>query len=240
MKSRYLTFLFLTFSFISQSQNNPVTLESLSKDVKTLKDSVDSFRKKQVEDSATIAVLQEIKQTLSSPLETVKKTGIVALVTLGLLSLFLGALNTFTPNWYVQIIQKLVERYEEVNTLKRNKSILVVSLKNATNKDFIESMMKEFNVSEKLEVDKNTYAAPTKSFDIIFANNETGEIEPQVWEEYLNKFPKAYLFYFGQTFDRLSPNIKRVSFANARAQVYSNLISIMKFHFLTRPKIENS
>jgi hypothetical protein len=195
---------------------------------------------------AKLNPIKSFTDTLSDPFALIGKLAETSLwialtfALLGGIIWLLNKLKLFKDDWHMVFIQRLVEKYEEVNVLKKTKQVLVVSSKSAVNNDFVTSILKEFTIVEEIAIDADVYQAPTKKFDIIFANNEDAKIKQEVWEEYLTKHPSAYLFYFGLKFDHLSPNIKRVSFANARAQIYSNLISILKFHYLTRSKVENN
>ena len=238
---RILVFLLVIIAANSLQANTDSLILELRTEVQQLRDSLVSYDAAQANQT-----LKNIQSYIDNPWDFIKLLGWTILLTVGLVSIFFFMLNRFNPKWYVKLIQRLVEKYEEVNVLKRKKRILILSPEAPPNKDFIDSFFteREFNFDT---LNTNTFQQPKKGFDILFANNENGGIDQELLEEYLSKNVGSCLFYFGASgtwnfkkYLKEDPYqiLKRISFANSRAQVYGNLVSMLKFHDLVTPKIK--
>lgn len=246
MKYKWLLFIaFLLGTFTSnafQDTSSIGKMQTLEKRVKALEDSLRS-QQDNYEDIKNAAKLAS--DFVKKPVATViKYASIITGLSLALLLLFVALLKQANPKWFTNIIQGWVEKYEEVNRLKQEKSILVLS----ANQDFAnQKFIKKLFDKRKFGFHKVEYATlenmeeKLKTFDpnIIFANNEDGKLNQTTLEKLIEKRYYTALFYFGKPnswdfrkYDQSNPTefLDRLNFANSRAQVYGNLLSTMKFH----------
>lgn len=195
-----------------------------------------------------LQTITELAQSIKAPSSLLWKMGIATIAGV-LLALCLWRLFIWLePRWYTKLIQKLVERYEEISVLKRNKSIVLLMPEiHAPEKDnttFIRTFFstKEFERVTYLDA-VNNYIPVKEPVDLFFANNETGYFTQDILEDFLMHHPNAFLFYFGAPgswdFKRSLELNKRINLANSRSQIYGNLLSTLKLQDLTTPKISH-
>lgn len=215
---------------VSQEQSQEI--QTLTLQVKTLEEN--------------LKTVNELAETIKKPSSLIWRLGLPFVIGVFIALALWRALLWLEPKWFTKFIQRLVEKYEETNVLKSKKSIAILMPElqegKANNRDFIHSFFgaKEFEKITYLN-DVSQYAPLEKPTDLIFANNEYGGLKQEVLEDYLTKNPQAYLFYFGSpgSWDfKRSPELnKRVNLANARSQIYGNLLSTLKLQDLSTPKI---
>lgn len=166
----------------------------------------------------------------------------IAILAIILASIFL-VLNKLSPKWYTNLIQKWVEKYEEVNRLKEGKKILVVNDEKFENEKFIKKFFDKKGFKNVRFVEKGSVEKILKSedYDLIFANNEGEGLVQEELETWL-KFKKySVLFYFGKPgswdyrkYEHLNQTdlefLERLNFANSRSQIYGNLLSTLNLH----------
>lgn len=215
-------------------------LQQQEKQLKQLAAEIDSLRKASI-------LVRESEALLKEPKQILWKLGLPVVAFVFLMWLAWKFVVWLEPAAFTKFIQRLVERYEEVNVLKRQKKILVISppLKEEDTKSaFIQDLFeeKEFKLVE-FQYDVTQYTAPEQAPDLIFVDNERGGLSQDLMVAYLKQFPGACLFYFGRpgSFDfKHHPAINdRINLANSRAQVYGNLLSTLKYHTLTQPRIRS-
>ena len=246
---KYILCSLLFFSANKSSANTKVDslLKVVQNEVTAMNDSLEVYKKELARQKEEVETITQIKSYWQDPWKLLKDMGLVVFLLASFLFLFWKWINKYTPNWYTTLIQNLIEKYEEVNVLKRKKRILIISSSpTPKNVNFINSFFnnREFNF-EKLTT--NVYQTPEKPFDIIFANNEDGKLSQNMLKEYLEKHAGTCLFYFGKVHwtyredTEENPDVHkindRVNLANSRAQIYGNLISTLKYHSLTTPDI---
>ena len=239
MKKVFIILFFFSFNEIGFSND---TLDVKIKILEEKLNSQDSLIK-------TFNVVKGFSDIVTNPMALVAKlleTCAWVGISLGIIFSLIWLLNKmklFKSDWHMSFIQRLVEKYEEVNILKKNKRILLISHPDVNNEKFMTGILKEFKIVEKLNV-TDTFIQPKETYDVVFANYERGGQNQVIILQYL-KGEHDCLFYFGQTGSwdfRTEEYIvlnKRVNLANVRAQIYGNLISTLKFHKLTSPEVEN-
>lgn len=210
----------------------------LKQQVSTLSDSLTNY-KKQYE---TINQGAEIAEGfIKNPIWSLVKYGAILLIALlGFLSLFFSILGKTNPKWFTKLIQNWVEKYEGVNQLKANKSILILSSPAFPNKLFIKKMMdkKGFkNCTYVKSVEAAEKELGEKDYQIILANNEDGQLRQDDLEQLILGEKYSVLFYYGKTgtwdfrkHNEIPEYYNRINFANSRAQVYGNLINSLNYH----------
>lgn len=241
----WVTFWGYTCAYAQPTSRDSVRITNLEKRVAVLQDSLKVYAEKQNQVGAFIA---NIQKAVAEPWwMIVTKFGGVTLLLIGMVYLCIRAINYFSPNWYVQAIQRLVERYEGSNLLKRNKRLLLLNIHtaNAENRHFIEGLLREFNVVETIDIE-NTYVAPKEKFDVVFANFETG-FDKDKHQPILHQYISSEKHHGKSLFALIPPGAwnyvldrelqKHVNIANVRAQVYGNLMSLLKYHDLSVPKM---
>ncbi len=237
-------FLFLLFSLFcnAQSQDGGANgrLDSLQARVVQLE--------KQISDSKSSRKLLENSERLliefaKSPVVFIIKYGAISLVAIIiLLFLLLWILNKVAPSWHTSLIQRWVEKYEEVNQLKANKSVLVVSDEQFSNERFIKKFFdtKDFkNVAYKtVSQAEELLSQKDHNYSLIFVNDESDIIPQEKSEKWMEENKYSVLFYFGKSggwdFQKYGANppeyLNRLNLANSRAQIYGNLISSLNYH----------
>jgi len=138
-------------------------------------------------------------------------------------------------------IKEAVEKQHTEMLLVKSKRILVLT-KEEKDITFLKNFFKKMKFPKdniRFEATNsilpNSRAAYVESFDMIFANNEHTDLDFDIIQSYFkNSKPTAVLFYFGnKRFDPPNDQIKnRLSFANARTQIYGNLINLFKYQEL--------
>jgi len=247
MKKLKLSLLIL-FCCISNgpiwADGDSTRIVALQKEVNSLRDSLAVYQKS----SAQVAqFISEAKKVAAEPWWSILlKIGLLGALAVGLLFLFLWTLGKVVPNWYTVIIQKLVERYEEMNVLKQKKKVLQLNINTASaeNRRFVTNLLEEFNVVEELDI-TDAYIPPKEKYHIVFANFEIGfdkEKHQAILHQYIDPQVNDGKTLFalvppGSWNFALNPALNsKVSSANVRAQVYGNLISMLKYHALTNSK----
>lgn len=236
----FVVLLLATTTWLTAGGGDSLKIVTLQKEVAQLRDSVAGLQKDQHQ---VVKVLNAVQETASDPWGYL-------LAKFGLLGLFavllaIGAfwfINKTAPNWYVVLIQRLVERYEETNVLKRKKKILVLKYSGESDETnaFVQNMLDEFTVVETLVI-TDKFIAPKERFHIVFANFEQ-HFDKSKHQEILHQYitPGICLFALipssGWSFTMNADLNKKVSIANSRAQVYGNLLSLLKYHDLTHGK----
>lgn len=240
-KSAHL-FTLLLVSFVCNAQS-PV--ESADEKLDSLQAKVLQLEKQISDNQSSNELLKNGEQLLTeftkSPIWFIfKYVGIAVGFAIALLLSLFFLLNKVSPKWYTNLIQKWVEKYEEVNQLKTNKSILVISDGSFDNERFIKKFFdkKQFkNVTYK-SVSQVEKLLEDKDFDLIFANNESKGLSQEHLEKLISQKKYAVLFYLGKPgswdfskYEEESPEfLERLNFANSRAQIYGNLISTLNLH----------
>lgn len=237
-----LAFLAGTFTAYADG-NDSLRINMLQKELNNVRDSIASLQSSQ---GKVVTLLEKAERFSKEPLWMIfSKMGAFSIAVIALIFLFFWTLNKVSPNWYVVLIQRLVERNEGTNVLIRKKRILLLKHKGEKPDSikFVQNLLEEFTVVEEIEIG-TTYVAPSKQYDIVFANFEEG-FEKDKHQADLHKYidtPAVGTALFalvppGSWDYRLNPELnKKVSIANVRAQVYGNLISMLKYHDLTTPK----
>lgn len=237
-------FLLGSFGAVWAGGGDSLRIIALQNEVSGLRDSIAHYQKSSAQ---VLKLLNAAKEAAAEPWYFILlKIGLLLGLAVGLFLAFWWLLNKVAPDWHMKIIQRLVERYEEVNVLKREKKILLLNISgaDAQNLRFVNNLLREFNLVETLEV-SDGYVKPTKEFDVVFANFERGfdkEKHQPILHQYIepDKHHGKALFSLVPTSSwnyALKPDLNsKVSIANVRAQVYGNLISLLKYHGLTNSK----
>lgn len=256
LKNLVVTIVFvlvISDSIISAEQldSNSIRIEYLENRVQTLSDTLDAlgdtlnFYKGKIRNYEAINEAAKLANDfLERPIRTLFISGaIIVVVIIFVICSFLWILKKTNPKWFTILIQNWVEKYEEVNMLKRDKSILVISSNDFPNEKFIKRLFdkRRSNFQNVTYTSIETAAAKLneREYNIIFANNEDKALDQENLEKLIAKHKYAVLFYFGKSltwdFNKYSKGqepefLERINFANSRAQVYGNLLSSMKFH----------
>jgi hypothetical protein len=127
----------------------------------------------------------------------------------------------------------IIEKHDKENKLKREKKILVLTPNGADDT----SIRKFFN---SMEFDKVSYASPDNTrklnkVDLVFFNNEEKKFGHDEITAIAEKTKKdVFCFYFApKDCPYNNDNLKdRLSFANARVQLYGNLINALRYQKL--------
>lgn len=219
------------FSVPSFAQDVESILKSQQARMDSIEKKLTEIQKKQTEG---LTLMEEIAEVIKNPQKLLVGSALV----LGLLTLFFYLLKKIKPDWYMVFIQNWIDRYTEENALRRGKSILLLHPPD-TKTDFIERFFKKYKFCfEKLELG-NSYKSPEELPDIFFAFDEKKVMNQVVLHEYLEKHEDTLLFYFGQTgaWDFKASGEKnlnsRINLANARAQIFANLMSTLRYHSAT-------
>lgn len=243
--SLIFTFYLLPVEARTGLNQDSVKILELEQKIEQLSAQIDTVSQHQIKDEQLSKRIKEVTDIFKNPALLLKNVGIIALAVLGLTWLAFFIIDKFSPKWYVKFIQNLVERYEEVNVLKRKKHIMVLSsAADCKNMGFIDSFFKEkeFNFKKQSGLE---FKAPEEVPDIFFANNENALLDQGILEKYLIKYPRTVLFYYGAPGSwKFTPPHEdphkinsRINLANSRAQVYGNLISTLKYHDLVISKV---
>lgn len=215
----------------------------LERHVENLNDSISLLQKSIIEENRlTEQSKAKLSEFIQSPGIFILKNGtLIIAITLVFGYLLLLALNKLAPKWYISLIQKWIEKYEETNLLKRNKKILVISDKdNFSNERYLVNFFKQMGFS-KLQyttLTKTRECLNDKTVDILFINNENQGLPQNDVEPWLTAGSSCAIIYFGKSGswdfrrygDQLPEFLQRMNFANSRAQLYGNLISTLQFH----------
>lgn len=238
------TFLFLLASLFCNAQDRNVDangkLDSLQAKVAQLE--------KQISDNKSSSELLKNSEKLlteftKSPIWFVfKYVGITVAFAIALLLCLFFLLNKVSPKWHTNLIQRWVEKYEEVNQLKTNMHILVVSDKEFSNERFIKKFFgtKGFkNVAYRtVSQAEELLSQKDHDYNLIFVNDESGTIPQEKSERWMEENKYSVLFYFGKSGgwnfrkyeSELPEYLDRLNLANSRAQIYGNLISSLNYH----------
>lgn len=235
------TFLLLLFSMFCNAQNQT---EGANERLDSLQARVVQLEKQISDNQSSSELLKNSEQLLTeftqSPIWFIfKYVGIAVVFAIVLLLSLFFLLNKVSPKWYTNLIQRWVEKYEEVNQLKANKHILVVSDKEFSNERFIK---KFFDIKHFKNVTYRTVSQADEllshkdhNYSLIFVNNESNIIPQEKCERWMEENKYSVLFYFGKSgswkFGKNPPEyLNRLNLANSRAQIYGNLISSLNYH----------
>lgn len=234
--------LMCLFGVLALASPDSLAIVEISSQLEEAQNRLDSLEVDIAKFEELASDLEVVQSWRKNPVNLLKNISIYLVIVIVSLIALWRLFVWLEPKWYVKLIQRLIERYEEVNLLKRRKNILVLMPEDANNSDFIDSFFsdKEFSQVKKVSISK--YEKPASKVDIYFANNENSSLPQEVLMKYLEEDEYACLFYFGRpgTWDfKLSNRLNsRLNLANSRAQVYGNLISTLKYHDLITPKIK--
>ncbi|HHM20530.1 MAG TPA: hypothetical protein ENJ20_00780 [Bacteroidetes bacterium] len=129
-------------------------------------------------------------------------------------------------------ILALIDQQSREKQFVKNKKILVLTAKNGDDV-FLRKFFKTMGFPiDNVNYEKVEEYEAINGYDLIFANNENDDLNFELISSYFeNSSPKTVLFYFGfNRFTSNNPKIKdRLSFANAKTQIYGNLINLFKY-----------
>lgn len=242
----FLFFLFCLNHGISQSSYDSIQNKEIIKLETQINQLVDSLSiyKEQVAQYKTINQAAGLaKEFVTNPISFLFKYGAILIAAiLGLLSIFFWALKKLNPKWFTTIIQGWVEKYEEVNRLKEENQILVISSEQFSNERFIRKLFdkKRFpkkNITYVKGIDAAKSELKSGRFQVVLANNEDGELDQLKLEEILNdnkymvmlSFGKSQHWNFQKYNGKIPEYINRLNLANSKAQVYNNLINALNY-----------
>ena len=129
-------------------------------------------------------------------------------------------------------ILALIDRQSRERQFVKNKKVLVLTAKSGDD-TFLRKFFKAmgFPIDHVNYIKADSYEK-TGKYDLIFANNEKGDLPFELISAYFEKSdPKTVLFYFNST-RKFYTNEKvenRLSFANARTQIYGNLMNLFSY-----------
>lgn len=233
----FISILCLTSLAFGQS----ITQDSLLRRISALEATIKTQNESITNLKGVEQLSKDFPELSSNPIIFVaKKLGLGILFFIGSLVLLFVLIQQIKPDWYTFLIQKYIERFESINTMKKNKKIVLLNAHGA-NKDFLQSFLrkKEFLQVEVIDI-TDQYIAPSnnfKQFQILITNCEglnKPAIPQDVFHTYLDKHKDMCLLFYGipggWDFTKNTEHNKFVSAANMRSQLYGNLISVMEYH----------
>jgi len=245
----FIAYAIPAFSFQQDSINN-----DLSNRVKLIED-----HQKNV-DGASTNKFNKLSQDLSSEYNLIKRLGYIGIGinVLFIFGLLYKGLKHMNKRIEEEIEKNIIENKKAIkeainkqhveNNIVDSKRILVLTSQNGDDaflKKFFAGMNfpKSNLVFEKgaasLQQIKDGYL---KKYDLIFANNENGNLDFKDIHSYFQySDPATVLFYFGsENYYPEEDEVKnRLSFAKVRTQIFGNLINLFRFQEIlqAKPKI---
>lgn len=136
-----------------------------------------------------------------------------------------------------QILQ-IVDKHNEEKQILITKKILVLSSKQSDD-TFIRKFFRTMGFSnDNVNYEKiSSYNKYKKKYDLIFINNEDGTLDNSIICQYFQKSAdndNKVLFFFGRTYQPTGDEVKRLSFANSRTQIFGNLINLLRYQDVLR------
>ncbi len=131
-------------------------------------------------------------------------------------------------------ILDIINNQDEEKRILKNKKILVLTSENGDD-SFLRKFFKQvdFSIGNVKYIKENSFdKSYLKDIDLVFANNEKGDLDIELIKEYFsNSSSKTVLFYFNSTqrHYRQDNVSNRLSFANTKTQIYGNLINLLKY-----------
>lgn len=248
-----IVILTVSWTFFAQGQSPQVELDNLKEKVNKLENKInviemhkinldDKFQNKS--ESLDIQV-REIEAKLIKDYNYIEilvwSFGSIAI--LGLLTLFISIFRYIHKIAKAKVDEKfdalfnaekdklvqLIDNQITENSLRKNKKILVIT-SNSSDDTFIRRFFRGMEF-EKVEFKSiSSYSQVDRSFDLVFINNESGTIDNEVIEDYINRGNNRLIFHFGAS--RLPEEwVKdnKIALANYRVQLYGNLINTLKY-----------
>ncbi len=125
-------------------------------------------------------------------------------------------------------ILEIIEKYDEELQLKRNKQILILSGKDA-DETFVRNFFEDMGF-ERRDFERIDTSIPLGSKDLIVFNDESGDLTEERMAEIGSQSRKdAVFFYFGSKRVGHPELVTKLSFANAKPQLYGNIMNMLRY-----------
>lgn len=112
----------------------------------------------------------------------------------------------------------------------REQSRIIVISKVDTDDSFLKRYFDEFGF-KNVVFHKVAQYDQHNNYDLIFFNNENGKLDQDLMNQYISQSPKnVVFFYYGSHRVRFDNGMDRITFANSRIQIYSNLINGLRYY----------
>lgn len=124
--------------------------------------------------------------------------------------------------------KEIVAKYDEDESLKRRKKILVLHQEKNDEIEFLKNFFRSNGFSDVGYVPTQGAYAITEDYDILFLFNEDATFTNDINEFITQLKPNKILFNFGQGINMIHEK-KYFCSANFRSQLYGNLMSALKY-----------